>query len=253
MGRLITAFILLSLITILLLGYGIRFFSAEPVRMQIGGWIGQIVFGATRGGDQSYTLAQPTPVPTMTLLVLPTATPPPTVTPVLEVDTPPPTPEPVYQVIEETPPDGSLVIPSLGIDQPVATISIRNQEWDLESLDTQVGWLQTTGTRPFDNLAMVFVGHVTLPYPGGAGPFLNLGELQPGDTVIYRGESETFVYQVKRQSIVTPDEVHRLYHPNGRSLLLVTCTGYNALEWRYDLRLVVEAEMISTGGDAIQQ
>jgi LPXTG-site transpeptidase (sortase) family protein len=155
------------------------------------------------------------------------------------------TPAPFYQVIEEQPPDGSLVIPSLGIDQPVVPITVRDQVLDLADLGTQIGWLQTTGSHPNDDLAMVLIGHITLPYPGGAGPFLNLSALKPGDFIGYRSRQVTYIYEVKGQTIAKPDQVDLIYRPDGKILLLVTCDGYNALEWKYDLRLIVEAVLIS--------
>lgn len=237
----------LSLITIVLLGFCVWFFSADPVQMQISEWVRQ---AAQRF---SFIELDAAPLPTQSApfsaevslesgpTTTPSATPIPTTQPTVED-----TPTPIIQVIEDPIPDGFLVIPSLNIDHQVVPVQVKDEVWDLETLGADVGWLETTGSYPNDDLAMVFVGHVTLPPPGGSGPFLDLGSLRPGDLVLYQTEQKTYAYEVKGQSIVNPDQVEVLYRPDGRTLLLVTCTGYNPLEWSYDLRLVVEAVLIET-------
>lgn len=233
----------LSLITIALLGFGVWFFSADPVQMQISEWARQ---AAQRFG---LNVLNPAPLPTQSAPAIaeieptaaPSATPSPTAQPTMEN-----TPTPIIQVIEDPIPDGSLVIKKLNIDKPVVPVHVKDEVWDLETLGADIGWLETTGSYPSDDLAMVFVGHVTLPPPGGVGPFLDLGSLWPGDLVIYETAQQTYTYEVKSQAIVNPDQVELLYRPDGSTLLLVTCTGYNPLEWSYDLRLIVEAVLVKT-------
>jgi len=248
----LSAFILLSLDTILLLVLAILFFTYAPVWLQLSAWINQV----SAGTSAFHIAQQPSSSMMPTLAVLnPTSTPYPLSSLPLDqvaaqADLNPepvmagPTLEPVYQIVEELPPGGNLVIPSLGIDQPLTPIAVREQVWDLSNLGTNVGWLQTTGTYPGDDRAMVLIGHITLPYPGGSGPFLNLRDLQPGEIVKYRTSQETYVYQVKGRAVVSPEMVDSLYQADGNSLLLVTCTGYNVFERKYDRRLLVEAVLV---------
>lgn len=234
----------LSLITIVVLGFCVWFLSADPVQMQISEWARQV---ARKVGLNEPASA---PLPTQSALAAadlkpsatPSATPSPTAQPTLEN-----TPTPIIQVIEDPIPEGSLVIKKLNIDKPVVPVHVKDEIWDLETLGADIGWLETTGSYPNDDLAMVFVGHVTLPPPGGGvGPFLDLGSLWPGDRIIYETAEQTYTYEVKSQAIVNPDQAEVLYRPDGSTLLLVTCTGYNPLEWSYDLRLVVEAVLVNT-------
>lgn len=257
--RFLALFILLSLDTILLLVLAVLFFSSAPVLIQWGDWARQlspstIAFQIARGAlfpqPQERSLAEipiatltPTPTPALSLprdmaALEPEQRPEPTPT------TAGPTPTPYYEVVEEPPPSGNLVIPSLDVNQPLVLVEARETEWDLSALGDQVGWLETTGTYPGDDLAMVVIGHITLPYPGGAGPFLNLRNLKDGDLVEYHNGQEAYIYMVESHTVVSPDQVAALYRPDGNRLLLLTCTGYNAVEQRYDMRLLVEAVLI---------
>ena len=233
----------LSLITIVVLGLCVWFFSADPVQTQIGIWGRQAAQQFGLNEPASATL--PTHNEPAIAEIEPTATPLATATPTAQ-PTMENTPTPIIQVIEDPIPAGSLVIKKLNIDKPIVPIHVKNEIWDLETLGGDIGWLETTGSYPNDDLAMVFVGHVTLPPPGGVGPFLDLGSLWPGDSVIYETPEQTYTYEVKSRSIVNPDQIEVLYRPDGSTLLLVTCTGYNPLEWSYDLRLVVEAVLVKT-------
>lgn len=141
--------------------------------------------------------------------------------------------------------DGRLIIPALEIDQRAVQVDVREGIWDLEELDDRIGWLHTTGALPGGELAMVFIGHVTLPPPGGPGPFLELHTLNPADEIFYRTGGKTYTYLVQSKRSVAPDAVENLYVKDGQKLLLVTCTGWNAASRRYDLRLLVEAVLVS--------
>lgn len=236
----LAAFAALSLATLLLLAFVVFFFLSTPAGARARGWMSEVWPGA----EQPPHLQQPFALPgagESPAAEAPEAQPLPTPAP---IQTPEPTLEPVYQVIEKRPPEGSLVIAGLGVDQPVVPVAVNGVEWDLSGLGAQVGWLQTTGAHPGDDLAMVLIGHITLPPPGGYGPFLNLNSLKEGDEVLYRTEQDTYVYRVEGQEVVSPDQVEQLYRPDGSRLLLVTCTGYNALQRKYDQRLLVEAKLV---------
>jgi LPXTG-site transpeptidase (sortase) family protein len=143
-------------------------------------------------------------------------------------------------------PTGELVIPALQLDQALVPVRVESGTWNLDALGDQVGWLETTGTHPQDDLAMVIAGHVTLPAPGGPGPFLKLRELAPGDEVFYRTSEELFVYQVEDIQQVQPDEVQALYVRGGDHLVLVTCTRWNYVKKAYERRLLVNAVLVRT-------
>lgn len=251
----LAALIILSLGTIVLLAFAIVFFASAPVGIQMSAWAARF---SPETAASFFSHPGPTHPPPQTdppktaappaVYITPALTPTPTqfadaiFQPAAQQTAPPPT----IQVIEKPPPDGSLVIPELGIDHRLVPVPVLGSGWDISGLGDHVGWLQTTGSHPGDDLAMVLIGHVTLPYPGGAGAFLNLRALQIGDHVQCRSGDTSYIYEITTRSIVGPDDVTSLYKIDGNRLLLVTCTGYNALEFKYDLRLIVDAVLVST-------
>jgi LPXTG-site transpeptidase (sortase) family protein len=134
-----------------------------------------------------------------------------------------------------------LVIPRLGLDREIVKVPARNGEWDLTQLGQNVGWLETTGQKPGDRLAMVFAGHLTLSF-GKVGPFANLWKLRVKDEVIYRAEDMDYVYNVLSKIDADPSETQRLYVEDKHQLLLVTCAEWDYAAWKYGRRLIVVAE-----------
>jgi LPXTG-site transpeptidase (sortase) family protein len=252
------ASLLLASLTLLLLSYSALFFSSLPVRMQIQAWVAgpaaeslaapadsqQAGSGAPLGRDR-LSQAVPTLIPTAQV----TADSEPAQYRFERAVVSEP-PEPLPTVVEEkkkpSQPEGDLIIAALGIEAPLAKVAVHDGHWDVAELDQDVGWLETTGTTPGDQLAMVLIGHVTLPYPGGPGPFLNLHTLKVGDEIHYRTEGAVYVYQVGERVVVGPNAVEAVYVADGDRLILITCTGWNAIDRRYDRRLLIEANLVKT-------
>lgn len=136
-----------------------------------------------------------------------------------------------------------LRIDRLNVDVAIATIPIVNGNWDLSALGVEAGWLTTTGAFPGDTLAMALVGHITTERLK-RGAFADLEQIKPGDEIVYAAAEAEYVYQVRRRSRVTPDEVEALYVPDGQTLLLLTCTDWDASGKRYANRLLVEARLV---------
>lgn len=146
----------------------------------------------------------------------------------------------------ETPPPrpARLRIARLNVDAPIVTVPIVNGKWDLSALGTDVGWLTTTGAFPGDKLAMALVGHITTERLR-RGAFADLERIRPGDEIVYAAAEIEYVYQVRRRSRVTPENVKALYVPDGQTLLLLTCTDWDAEGKRYANRLLVEAGLVA--------
>jgi LPXTG-site transpeptidase (sortase) family protein len=178
---------------------------------------------------QPASLAAATAAPTLA----PPTLAPPTVAPPTAV---PPTARPALP---------RLIIPELEVDQPIIPILIKDGAWDMAPLEEQVGWLTTTGERPGDDLAMALAGHINIAL-GRPGPFLNIVDLKPGDEVLYRRDGVDYVYAVRGTEKVEPDAVQQLYVPNGKQLLLVTCSDWSYFWSRYARRLIVTADLVST-------
>jgi sortase (surface protein transpeptidase) len=140
-----------------------------------------------------------------------------------------------------TPP--RMLIPSLGLDEAVLTIPIIDGNWDLSQLDTQIGWLSTTGSHPGDALAMDFIGHYTVN-AALKGALADLWKTQLEDEITYRSGGVDYVYAIKSKVTVAPNAVSQLYVNDGQQLLLVTCTDWNYLLFKYDDRLIVTANFV---------
>lgn len=136
-----------------------------------------------------------------------------------------------------------LIIPSLGVDEPVQPVLIRNGHWDLRDLGLGVGWLETTGAFPGDDLAMVLVAHLTVT-AADHGPFAYLQKIKAGADVLYQVGGIEYWYAVSEKGRVQPDHVNKLYVPDGRSLLLVTCTDWDVDRFLYANRLMVRAVLV---------
>jgi len=206
----------------------------------------------------SHTRARPSPTASSTPLVLtiaaepasiistPTEFPPATpVTPAQEERIPGVSQNVPTAVITPTEiPAPRLIIPKLSLESDIVKVPARNGEWDLTGLGHHVGWLETTGQKPGDTLAMALVGHVTVT-AAEMGPFADLWKLHLDDEVIYRTEDTDYVYRVKYKIDANPGETWRLYVKDSRQLLLVTCTGWDYAAWNYSQRLIVGAEEIA--------
>ena len=189
-------------------------------------------------------LAEPTVPATAPLPPQPTDTPPATLEPpaVREeqvVPLPPSAPTVAVAAEEATAP--RLIIPALALDQEVVTVPAVNGQWDVSALQQRIGWLETTGQKPGDRLAMVFIAHRTISF-STMGPFAKLWTLHVGEEVTYRADGTDYVYRVKYQMEVEPDEIWRLYMEDKHRLLLVTCAEWDYAAWKYGKRLIVVTE-----------
>ena len=138
-----------------------------------------------------------------------------------------------------------LIIPSLQVSEVITDVLIREGEWDISQLQQQIGHLETTGQYPGDDYAMTFVGHVAEPTTGN-GPFSNLTRLRHGDTIVYRFGDTDYTYVIERLNWVPPSAVQMLYQPEGDKIILVTCTSWNVVEQDYTQRFIVQARLTQT-------
>lgn len=141
-----------------------------------------------------------------------------------------------------------LRIPALGLDAPIVAVPIREGEWDLSELSQDIGWLATTGAHPGDDLAMVFIGHMTLSAVE-RGPFAYLQDIEKGAEVVYSSAAGDYIYEVEQLSRVQPDDVRQLYLPDPEGLLLITCTDWDSNQRLYASRLLVRAALAEGPGE----
>lgn len=149
--------------------------------------------------------------------------------------------EPTPEIVERNPPATRLVIPTLGIDAPIVEVPIANKTWDLSWVAQEIAHLGGT-SNPGEKNNMVLAGHVTLKR--GAGPFLHLESLEPGDTaIVYAGE-QAHTYRVVSKRYVGPTDVSVAYPASDPILTLLTCTNWDAENRTYTGRVVVIAELV---------
>ena len=137
-----------------------------------------------------------------------------------------------------------LIIPSLNVNRIVKTVPVVAGQWDISQIESDFGWLQTTGEYPGDDWGMTIVGHVTRPWPEIAGPLAELAFMKPGDEIIYRQDGTDYVYALERFLKVDPESVESLYVPDGEVLSLATCAAWNYVSFNYDKRLIARARLV---------
>ena len=91
----------------------------------------------------------------------------------------------------------------------------------------------------------LLAGHVTLRR--GAGPFLHVESLEPGDmAIVYAGE-QAYTYRVVSKSYIGPTDVSVAYPASDPILTLLSCTNWDAENRRYLERVAVIAELVEEG------
>lgn len=139
---------------------------------------------------------------------------------------------------------GQLIIPNIDVRQQIVPIFIKDGQWDISEIGSNVGHLESTGKFPYDNYAMTFTGHVSLPWPEISGPFTDLIFLEHGEEIIYRWNGTDYIYKVERIFRVAPTAVDMLYEQDGKKLILVTCSGWDFSDREYAERLVTRAVLV---------
>jgi sortase A len=166
-----------------------------------------------------------------------------TSTPTTQLPEKPSIPEPTPEIVVRNPPATRLVIPALGIDAPVVEVPITNKTWDVSPLTYEIAHLGGTA-NPGEKNNMVLAGHVTLKR--GAGPFLNLESLEPGDmAIVYAGE-QAYTYRLASKRYIGPTDVSIAYPTSDPILTLITCTNWDAENRRYLKRVALVAELVES-------
>ncbi|NUQ83425.1 MAG: sortase [Anaerolineales bacterium] len=134
-------------------------------------------------------------------------------------------------------------IPSLGISIPIVGVPLKAGEWNVSWLENQAGWLEGSAFPSWSGNS-VLTGHVYLSN-GLPGPFVNLGRLKYGDRIIVRAYGQTFIYEVRANVVVAPNDASIFRHEEKSWLTLVTCREYDEKANSYGKRVVVRAVLVS--------
>ena len=138
-------------------------------------------------------------------------------------------------------------IPSLGVKTSIVGIPILEDNWDVTWLSQHAGWLEGTAFPSYAGNSVV-TAHVYLP-SGLPGPFVDLGQLSWNDTIIIHSYGQQYVYHVRSNQIVLPDDSATLKHEEYPWLTLITCRGYNENTDSYNYRVRVRAVLIEVKSD----
>jgi hypothetical protein len=136
-----------------------------------------------------------------------------------------------------------LRIGEIFVDDPVVTVGLEDDgELEVPGAD-EIGWYRY-GAAPGHPGATVLAAHVT--WNGDYGPFLNLGELAPGDVVeVALEDGGRRVYEVVERTMYDKDGLprDRIWRNTGEeTLVLITCGGdFNPDINRYRQNIVVYA------------
>jgi LPXTG-site transpeptidase (sortase) family protein len=139
--------------------------------------------------------------------------------------------------------DLELVVPKLGVRIPIVGIPRAGNSWDLTWLSKEAGWLNGTAFPTWAGNS-VLTAHVYLSN-GLPGPFVNLGTLAWGDSIIVRLDGQEYIYQVREVLQVRPDDLSILRHEELPWLTLLTCRGYDPAHDSYQWRLAVRAVQVA--------
>jgi LPXTG-site transpeptidase (sortase) family protein len=133
-------------------------------------------------------------------------------------------------------------IPSLGIKTSIVGVPQSGNTWDVTWLGNDVGYLDGTAFPTWSGDS-VLTGHVYLSN-GLPGPFVNLHTLKWGDQIILHLADQRYIYQVREDKVVSPDDSSVIKHEDDPWLTLITCKDYNAATDSYDHRVVVRAVLV---------
>jgi LPXTG-site transpeptidase (sortase) family protein len=136
-----------------------------------------------------------------------------------------------------------LEIPSQDLRIAIVGVPLVNGDWDVSWLGSQAGWLDGTAFPSWrGNSALT--GHVTLSN-GQSGPFANLEDLKWGDRVVVHAYGFAYIYEVRENKVLVPNDTSVLKHEKDAWLTLVTCKNYNETTDTYTNRVSVRAVLIS--------
>ena len=142
-----------------------------------------------------------------------------------------------------------LEIPSLGIKLPVVGVPKKNGAWDVTWLANQAGWLEGSAF-PSWNGNSVLTSHVYLSN-GLPGPFVNLNKLKYGDRIIVHAYGEKYIFEVRTNQVVEPNDTTVWKHEEKPWLTLVTCKEYDEKTQTYKKRVAVRAVLVKVEADKL--
>jgi LPXTG-site transpeptidase (sortase) family protein len=148
----------------------------------------------------------------------------------------------LFSRVEQASSGVELDIPKLGVRVEVVGASKGGSGWLTSELWDQVGYLEGTAFPTWPgNTALA--GHTNLPN-GLQGPFAHLGDLRWGDQVLLHAWGQTYVYEVRENLVVRPEDTRVLRHETYDWLTMITCADYDVEGDQFLNRQVVRAVLV---------
>lgn len=135
-----------------------------------------------------------------------------------------------------------IKIPALKVDTGVIPAPFDGVTWDVSEIGGEVAWLERT-SQPGLGGNTVLAGHITARDIGN-GPFRYLNGLAAGESVYLFTENNLYEYRVREFRIVTDRDGSVTKATDNPQLTLVTCSSWDELANQYTKRRVVFADLI---------
>jgi LPXTG-site transpeptidase (sortase) family protein len=144
-----------------------------------------------------------------------------------------------------------LEIPSLGIkNMTIVGVPLTNKQWDVTWLEKNAGWLNGTSFPTWEGNSVI-TGHVYLSN-GRPGPFVDLSKLKYGDKVMVHAYGFVYIYEIRENKTVKPDDKSAFKHEEKSWITLITCKSYNEATKTYSSRIVVRAVLLKIEEDKVK-
>ncbi len=135
-----------------------------------------------------------------------------------------------------------LEIPALKARVSIVGVPRGGNGWDVRWLADQAGYLADTAFPTWKGYTGL-AGHAVLPN-GKAGPFADLESLVWGEKVIIHAWGQRYIYEVRGNTRVTPNDLSVLGHKDLDWVTLITCQDYDESRANYQWRRVVQAVLV---------
>ncbi len=140
-----------------------------------------------------------------------------------------------------------LEIPALNLKTTIVGVPLVDDFWDVAWLSNDTGWLEGSAF-PSHSGNSILTAHVYLP-SGLPGPFVDIQSLKWDDQIIVHAYGQQFIYQVRTNKIINPDDPIASRHEEYPWITLLTCKGFNTYTDAYDFRVLIRGVLVDVKPD----
>jgi LPXTG-site transpeptidase (sortase) family protein len=131
----------------------------------------------------------------------------------------------------------------LNVQTSIVGVKQGGSGWDTTWLWDQAGYLEGTAFPTWPGNSGI-AAHAALPN-GSPGPFARLDTLKWGDRLIVHAWGQSYVYEVRKVSQTSPDDLKVLSHEEYSWITLITCGDYDEEDGKYTSRTIARAVLLS--------